>query len=72
MYLSLVYTAGPLTIPVEEDETECHQHRVPIEGDAEGSGAPDHAALVMLHPVHSQAEQQEPNNLDTRKCGGIS
>ena len=55
-----------LTIAVEEDETEGHQHRVPVEVDAELGGAPDQAALVVLHPVYSQAEQQQTNNLEDR------
>ena len=53
-----------LTIAVEEDEAEGHQHGMPVEVNTEVSGAPCQAVLVMLHPVHSQAEQQQTNNLE--------
>ena len=52
-----------LTIAVEEDEAEGHQHGVPVEVNAKLCGAPGQAALVVLHPVHSQAEEQQTNNL---------
>ena len=53
-----------LTIAIQEDEAEGHQHGVPVEVDAKLGGAPGQAALVVLHPVQGQAEQQQTNNLE--------
>ena len=55
-----------LTIAIQEDEAEGHQHGVPVEVDAKLGGAPGQPALVVLHPVHSQAEQQQTNNLEEK------
>ena len=40
---------------------------MPVEGNAQGCGAPDQATLVVLHPVHSQAEQQQTDNLEDKE-----
>ena len=53
-----------LTIAVKEDEAEGHQHGMPVEVYTEVSSAPGQTVLVMLHPVHSQAEQQQTHNLE--------
>ena len=55
-----------LTIAIEEDEAEGHQHGVPVEVNTKLGSAPGQATLVVLHPVHSQAEQQQTNNLEEK------